>query len=81
VPGARLPDDGRVPHQTVVIRLELHLADDALTGRASDGAGAAREFVGWLGLVAAIDALLPGNAPAPRAPASVGDKDYEGDLP
>lgn len=81
MPGARLPDDRRVPRQTVVIRLELHLADDSLTGRASDGAGAAREFVGWLGLVAAIDALLPGNAPVPRAPASVGDMDQEGDLP
>ena len=81
MPGARLPDDRRVPHQTVVIRLELHLADDSLTGRASGGAGAAREFVGWLGLVAALDALLPGKAPAPRAPASGGDLDQEGDVP
>lgn len=59
---------------TIVIRLELHLDDESLTGRASDGT-AAREFVGWMGLVAAIDALLPGNPPLPRAPASVGDLD------
>lgn len=64
-----------MPHQTVVIRLELHLADDSLTGRASDGTRAAKEFVGWLGLMAAIDALLPGNAPVPRAPASTGELD------
>jgi hypothetical protein len=62
---------GAVDRQTVVIRLELHLADESLTGRASDGTGSAREFVGWLGLVAAIDALVPGNSPAPRAPASI----------
>ena len=40
----------------MVTRLELQLEDDSLTGRASDGAGGAREFVGWMGLVAA-----PGN--------------------
>jgi hypothetical protein len=60
-----------VDRQTVVIRLELHLDDDSLTGRASDGSGAAREFVGWLGLVAAIDALVPGSAPVPRAATSI----------
>jgi hypothetical protein len=78
VPGALPVDNRRVPHPTVVIRLELHLADDSLTGRASDGTGAAREFVGWLGLVAAIDGLLPRSAPVPRAPASVGDLDEGG---
>jgi hypothetical protein len=64
-----------VAHQDVVIRLELHLADDSLTGRASDGTGAAREFVGWLGLVAAIDALLAGTAPVPPPPTLVTDLD------
>jgi hypothetical protein len=62
-------------HQAVVIRLELHLDGDSLTGRASDGAGAAREFVGWLGLVAAIDALLAGTAPAPPPATLVTDFD------
>jgi hypothetical protein len=54
-----------VDRRKVVIRLELCLANDSLTGRASVGSGAEREFVGWMGLVAAIDALLPGGAPAP----------------
>jgi hypothetical protein len=58
---------GGVDGRPIVIRLELRLEDDSLTGRASDGAGAAREFVGWLGLVAAIDALVRGNAPAAAA--------------
>jgi hypothetical protein len=75
VPVARRIEDRRVPRQTIVIRLELQLADDSLTGRASDGTGAAKEFVGWLGLVSAIDELLPGNAPAPQAPAPVRDLD------
>jgi hypothetical protein len=57
--------------QAVVIRLELHLDGDSLTGRASDGTGAAREFVGWLGLVAAIDGLVGGTAPGSPPPASV----------
>jgi hypothetical protein len=55
-----------VDRQTVVIRLELHLADDALTGRASDGTGPAREFAGWMGLVAAIDALVRRRSQAPK---------------
>jgi hypothetical protein len=66
---------GVVDRQTVVIRLELQRADDALTGRASDGGGAAREFVGWMGLVAAIDALVRGAAHAPTAPDSSGAAD------
>ena len=49
-----------MPHQTVVIRLELHPDDGSVSGRASVGSGAAREFVGWMGLVAAIDALVGG---------------------
>jgi hypothetical protein len=64
-----------VDRQTVVIRLELHLADDSLTGRASDGTGAAREFIGWMGLVAAIDALIPGSSPASAAPDSINPRD------
>jgi hypothetical protein len=54
-----------VDGQTVVIRLELKPDHDSLTGRASDASGAVREFVGWMGLVAAIDALVPGSSPAP----------------
>lgn len=80
MPGTGLADDRGVPQQTVVIRLELHLAGDSLTGRASDGTGTAREFMGWLGLVAAIDGLLTETAPVPRPPASVTDLD-EGESP
>jgi hypothetical protein len=56
-----------VDRQTVVIRLELQPDHDSVSGRASDASGAAREFVGWMGLVAAIDALVPGSSPAPGA--------------
>jgi hypothetical protein len=49
---------------TTTISLELQLDHDWLGGRASNGAGESREFSGWLGLLAAIDALLPdGQAP------------------
>lgn len=46
-------DDG-----TVTISLELRFEGDSLSGRASDGTGAAVDFTGWLGLVSAIDALV-----------------------
>lgn len=59
---------GPVDRQTTVIRLELQPAGDSLSGRASDGSGAAREFVGWVGLAAAIDALVHGASPGPPAP-------------
>ncbi len=49
--------------QSVVIRLELHLTDDAMSGRATDSSGTARQFTGWLGLLGAIDALVPGGPP------------------
>jgi hypothetical protein len=48
-----------VDGETVTIRLELRVAGESLAGRAVDGAGHARDFSGWLGLVAAIDALVP----------------------
>ena len=64
--------------RTAVIRLELHLADDSLTGHASDGTGSTRDFVGWMGLLSAIDTLLDGNAPMPTAPSSVSDLEGEG---
>jgi hypothetical protein len=52
-----------VTAQPVVIRLEVRPAEGSVSGRASDASGAAREFVGWMGLVAAIDALVPGSSP------------------
>jgi len=42
----------------VTISLDLEVAGDRLTGRATDGHGTERDFLGWLGMVAAIDALL-----------------------
>jgi hypothetical protein len=44
--------------ETIVIRLELHLVEGSLTGRASTASAPAREFAGWLGLLAAIDGLI-----------------------
>jgi hypothetical protein len=59
-----------VDARPIVVRLEFHLEDDSPTGRASDGAGSAREFVGCTGLVAAIDSLVRGNSQATEADAS-----------
>jgi hypothetical protein len=43
--------------RAVTITLELHLADEELDGRASDGSEE-RPFSGWLGMLVAIDAML-----------------------
>jgi FAD/FMN-containing dehydrogenase len=44
--------------ETISIALELSLSGDSLSGRATNGAAATREFSGWIGLLAAVDALL-----------------------
>jgi hypothetical protein len=72
------PKIGVVAQQTVVIRLELQLTGDSLTGRVSDGRGAAEAFVGWLGLLGAIDALLPADAAVPGAAAELEASDERG---
>jgi hypothetical protein len=45
-----------VPAQHV--RLELWLDGDSVTGRAIAPGESAREFSGWIGLVAAVEALV-----------------------
>jgi hypothetical protein len=41
-----------------IVRLELTVEDGYISGRATDGDGAGREFTGWVGLTGAIDALV-----------------------
>ena len=66
----RSMDDDR----TIRIALELDLHGDEVRGRASSDGGAPRDFVGWLGLIAALDALVappePEPADQPASPAS-----------
>jgi len=57
-----MADAGAVKKQPLTINLSLDVEDDCLTGLASDGNGGRREFSGWLGLLAAIDALLEKHA-------------------
>jgi hypothetical protein len=56
----------------IQISLELQIDDGLLSGRATDGDGAAKTFAGWLGLVDAIDALVEGEAATPAAQNSNG---------
>ena len=49
---------GAMNERTVSVGLELRVVGDSLIGRAWSGMGVQRDFSGWLGLVAAIDALL-----------------------
>jgi hypothetical protein len=51
-----------VEHRKINLALELHVADDALTGRVTAADGTDTDFSGWLGLVATIEALLAEKA-------------------
>ena len=42
----------------LTLELELHISGGSLSGRAVGDDGEVREFDGWLGLLAAIDALV-----------------------
>lgn len=44
--------------EPVRVCLELEPDGNSLTGRARDASGATKQFSGWLGLAAAIDAFL-----------------------
>ena len=46
--------------ERITIKLELRVAGDSFTGRATDGYGFSRDFSGWLGLVSALDWFVPG---------------------
>jgi hypothetical protein len=48
----------------IVIGLELAQADDCLSGRITLPDGGIVDFTGWLGLVAALDALVGAPVPA-----------------
>ena len=56
--GAARIDAGGMNPKTVKVSLELHVADDSLSGSACNGTGAERPFSGWLGLIRTIDPLV-----------------------
>jgi hypothetical protein len=64
------PDPGDVTDTHIVIGLELHQADDTLSGRITAADGRIVPFSGWLGLVAALDALVNRAAADGRDPRS-----------
>ena len=43
----------------ITISLELRLSEGSLHGQVADSSGSTTDFLGWVGLIAAIDALLP----------------------
>jgi hypothetical protein len=56
-----------VESRQINLRLELQVADDALTGRVRAPDGTDTDFSGWLGLVATIEALLAEPGPPTEA--------------
>jgi hypothetical protein len=55
-PSRPILDDVTTTH--IVIGLELRQTEDTLTGRITVAGGEVLTFSGWLGLVAALDALV-----------------------
>lgn len=47
-----------VSDRVVHIVVDVECGEGELRGRVSDGGGAPRPFCGWLGLIAALDALI-----------------------
>jgi hypothetical protein len=50
-----------VTPREINLRLSCRVDGDEVAGHVSDGIGDGRDFSGWLGLLAAIDALLYGT--------------------
>jgi hypothetical protein len=51
-----------VTHRDVSIHLQLSVEGDEVAGRASTPGGPGRDFAGWIGMFAAIDALAAPDA-------------------
>ena len=47
----------------ITAQLELELLEGSISGHITGDEGARHEFLGWLGLVAAIDSLIPDDEP------------------
>jgi hypothetical protein len=58
--------------RATAIHLEIWLDGESPTGRAHDDRGSTREFVGWMALLATIDAFLTTAQPEPAPPSSEG---------
>jgi hypothetical protein len=65
MPARPPPSKLRTVNRAVTIELELLVDGDDVQGHATDGTGSRRDFTGWLGLIAALDALLGDAAPTP----------------
>ena len=51
-----------VTSQSFHLALDVVVKDDQLRGQVADGVGQPKPFSGWLGLIAALDALLDTDA-------------------
>jgi hypothetical protein len=58
-----------VDYREIDLKLQLRVADDALTGRVTAADGTDTDFSGWLGLVATIEALLADGATSAKTSA------------
>jgi hypothetical protein len=62
-----------VSDQVLHIAIDVSWADDELRGRVGDGVQEARAFIGWLGLIGALDEIMDslrqdGSMPSARTP-------------
>ena len=73
------PGRGTLVHmapQILHIAIDVRVEGDQIAGHAGDGSGEPRPFLGWLGLIGALDLLIadrqdhPGDPQSPNDPAA-----------
>ena len=77
-------DSGHVTFHTVHIDIDVRIDGDQIAGHAGDGVSQPRPFLGWLGLIGALDRLVgdSGSAegPVPGSAAAVGSAGGQADA-
>lgn len=58
-PPAPEADSDDVSPESLQIVIDVHVDEDQIVGHASDGVTEPRPFSGWLGLIGALDGLVP----------------------
>ena len=69
---------------TLHIDIDVRIDGDQITGHAGDGVSQPRPFLGWLGLIGALDRLMgdpcPAGMPVPGSTAAMGSAGGQADA-
>ena len=75
---------GHVTSHTVHIDIDVRIDGDQIAGHAGDGVSQPRPFLGWLGLIGALDRLMgdlrPAGMPVPGSTAAMSSAGGQADA-